>query len=326
MKLTLNWLKEFVDLRDAPDKLAETLTMAGLEVESLAPLRTPEGQADWSIELGVTPNRGDCLSIVGIAREVAALGGGRLKIPALKPSKEKANPPPVKVEIASPRRCSRYSAAAVEGIQLGPSPAWMQFRLEAAGIRAINNVVDVTNYVMLETGQPLHAFDLDRLAAKRIVVRPAKELKKFVTLDGLERELLPDDLLICDGDVPVALAGIMGGRDSEVGSATRAVLVESARFDPATIRRAAKRLGLHSEASHRFERGVDPEGTLYALDRAVALLGEVAGGRPLRGGGHRSPRPLAPAAVAHRPSHAEQISGSLVQGGRTITKHQDTES
>src|SRR5258706_10891878 len=138
MKLTLNWLKEFVDLRDAPDKLAETLTMAGLEVESLAPLRTPEGQADWSIELGVTPNRGDCLSIVGIAREVPALGGGRLKIPALKPSKEKANPPPVKAQIASPRRCSRYSAAAGAGQQLRPSPPSVELRPEAAGIRAIH--------------------------------------------------------------------------------------------------------------------------------------------------------------------------------------------
>ena len=186
MKLTLNWLKEFVDLRDGPERLAETLTMAGLEVESLAPARAPDGSEDWIFELGVTPNRGDCLGVIGIARELAALKAGRRKLPVRKAAPSKSHAPaPVKVEIQSPRCCHRYSAQAVEGVRLGPSPEWLRFRLETAGIRAINNVVDITNYVMVETGQPLHAFDLDRLSAKRIVVRQAKDIATFETLDEI---------------------------------------------------------------------------------------------------------------------------------------------
>jgi phenylalanyl-tRNA synthetase beta chain len=190
----------------------------------------------------------------------------------------------------SPRLCPRYSARIVQDIQLSSSPSWMQFRLESCGIRAINSVVDVTNYVMLETGQPLHAFDLDRLTTKRIVVRVAGKLRNFITLDGIERALTPEDLLICDGDTPVALAGVMGGQDSEVVQNTRVVLLESANFNSVSIRRTAKRLGLHSEASHRFERGVDPEGTLYALDRAAYLLAEIAQGSAVKGVVDRYPR------------------------------------
>ena len=282
MKLTLNWLKEFVAFKGSPQQLADLLTMAGLEVESLAPLRAPDGQGDdWAMEIAVTPNRGDCLSIQGLAREITALTGAKLKPQSTASAFAAARAAaPVKVEIRSPRCCRRYSAAILDSVQVGVAPSWMRLRLESCGIRSINDVVDVTNYVMLETGQPLHAFDLDRLSARRIVVRQAEEIGKFVTLDGVERELVPEDLLICDGDVPVALAGIMGGRDSEVHAGTRAVLLESAHFEPLTIRRTAKRLGLHSEASHRFERGVDAEGTIHALNRAAALLGRIAGGRP----------------------------------------------
>lgn len=285
MKLTLNWLKEFVGVKASPQRMAEVLTMAGLEVESIVPLHPEDGRAaDWLVELGITPNRGDCLGILGVAREVAALTGVRLKLPPANPhTSDPGIKRAVEIRIVSPRLCPRYSARVVREIRVAPSPSWLQTRLEACGIRAINNVVDVTNWVMLETGQPLHAFDLDRLSAKRIIVRQAGAVKKFVTLDGAERELAPEDLLICDGDVPVALAGIMGGRDSEVRSESRSVLLESAHFDPLTVRRTAKRLGLHSEASHRFERGVDPEGTLYALDRAVFLLKEIASGVPLKG-------------------------------------------
>jgi phenylalanyl-tRNA synthetase beta chain len=310
MKLTLNWLKEFVDLRDAPERLAEVLTMAGLEIESLTPARAPDGSEDWIFELGVTPNRGDCLGVIGIAREIAALKAGRLKSPPRKTAAQKSNAPaPVKVEIQSPRCCHRYSAQAVEGIQIGPSPDWLRFRVEAAGIRAINNIVDITNYVMVETGQPLHAFDLERLTAKRIVVRQAKDIATFQTLDEVERRLAPEDLLICDGDVPIALAGIMGGRNSEVHAGTRAVLIESAHFDSATIRRTAKRLGLHSEASHRFERGVDSEGTVAALERAVALLSEIAGGQPLSGVIDRYPRSVEPEAIRLRSERVAELVG-----------------
>jgi phenylalanyl-tRNA synthetase beta chain len=308
MKLTLNWLKEFVDLRYPPEKLAEALTMAGLEVESLAPVRSPDGE-DWLVDVAVTPNRGDCLGVVGLARELAALKAGRFKTAARKSPVETMRPaPPVKIEIQSLRCCRRYSASVVEAIEPGTSPSWMRFRLEACGIRSINNVVDVTNYVMLETGQPLHAFDLDRLAAKRIVVRQAKDIRKFVTLDEIERALAPEDLLICDGDIPIALAGIMGGRDSEVHGGTRAVLLESAHFDPATVRRTAKRLGLHSEASHRFERGVDPEGTVAALKRAVGLLRDVASAKPA-GNVDRYPRRARPRAITLRRDRVTEVIG-----------------
>jgi len=299
MKLTYSWLKEFATFKGSPEEIAERLTMAGLEIESLVELPENDGKRkDWLIEIAVTPNRGDCLGILGLAREIAALTRGRCHPPSVSVS-EKGVPlrGQVKVKIAAPRLCPRYSARMVQSLQIAPSPSWMRSRLEQCGIRSINNVVDITNYVMLETGQPLHAFDFDRLAAKQIVVRSADKTRSFVALDGVERPLDPRDLLICDGDTPVALAGIMGGANSEVGPETGTVLLESAHFDPISIRRTAKRLGLHTEASHRFERGVDPEGTLYALDRAASLLMEIAGGTPLQGAvdqypGRKRPKPI----------------------------------
>lgn len=311
MKITFNWLKEFVDFKESPKEIAGVLTMAGLEVESLVPLRKDEGRPDdWVIEIAVTPNRGDCLGILGLAREVAALTGGHLKPPLANPHASHSGMKRlVDVKIRSPRLCPRYSARIVQGIHVTPAPSWMRVRLEACGIRSRSNVVDITNYVMLETGQPLHAFDLDRLGMRQIIVRQADGIKKFVTLDGLERELAPEDLLICDGDTPVALAGIMGGRDSEVQSDTRAVLLESAHFDPRSVRRTARRLGLHSEASHRFERGVDPEGTIYALDRAAFLLGEIAGGIPLKGLVDCYPRRTKAAPILVRYQRVKELLG-----------------
>jgi phenylalanyl-tRNA synthetase beta chain len=292
MKFTLNWLKQFVAVKMPPEKLAELLTMAGLEVESLTGLREPEtNREDWLFEIGVTPNRGDCLGVHGIAREVAALTGGSVKpFPVVSRVKAAAVAKRVNVSIHNSRLCPRYSARVVDAIQVGPSPAWLRFRLEACGIRAINNVVDITNYVMLETGQPLHAFDLDLLPSRHIVVRTAGSATKFTTLDSAQRELVADDLLICDGEVPVALAGVMGGMDSEVRENTKSVLLESANFDATAIRRTAKRLGLHSEASHRFERGIDSNGTVAALDRAAAMLVELAGGAAVPGVVDRYPR------------------------------------
>jgi len=285
MKFTFNWLKEFVAFSGAPERLAELLTMAGLEVDSLSPLHEPNtAKQDWLFEVGVTPNRGDCLGIIGIAREVAALANETLRSPASSAAKkDQVINKRISLKIEDSTLCARYSARIVDDLRVSPSPIWMRYRLEACGIRAINNIVDITNYVMLETGQPLHAFDLDRLAAKKIIVRAAGADKKFTTLDGVERELLAGDLLICDGDIPIALAGVMGGMDTEVRETTRSVLLESANFAPAAIRRTAKRLALHSEASHRFERGVDPQGTIAALNRAVYLLNEVSGGLPLAG-------------------------------------------
>lgn len=316
MKLTCNWLKEFVDCKESPQKIAERLTMAGLEVESLAPWNPAGGAAgDWLIEIAVTPNRGDCLGILGVARELAALTGARLKIPAAIPHAAASLKRLVDVKILSPRLCPRYSARIVQEVTVAPSPSWMRLRLEACGIRSVNNVVDVTNWVMLETGQPLHAFDMDRLAAKRIVVRQAGGIKKIVTLDDVERELVPEDLLICGGDVALALAGIMGGRDSEVRPETRALLLESAHFNPLAIRRTVKRLGLHSEASHRFERGVDPAGTLYALGRACFLLQEIGAGMPLKGVLDRYPRREKIKPVLVRERKVQALLGVKVSAG-----------
>jgi phenylalanyl-tRNA synthetase beta chain len=294
MKLTYSWLKEFISFEESPEEIAEKLTMAGFEVDSLIELpENGSGSRDWVMEISITPNRGDCLGVMGLAREIAALTGGSWHPPSVTSSAgvNPAGEQPVKVRIAAPRLCPRYSARVVQALHVAPSPCWMQLRLEQCGIRSINNIVDVTNYVMLETGQPLHAFDFDRLATKKITVLEAGNTPSFVTLDGIERKLEARDLLIWDGDTPVALAGIMGGARSEVGPETRAVLIESAHFDPLSIRRTAKRLGLHTEASHRFERGVDPDGTVYALNRTTSLLMEIARGVPFEGLVDSYPRP-----------------------------------
>ncbi len=310
MKFTFNWLKELVAFNLAPQELAERLTMAGLEVESLTPLCRPESDLeDWLFEVGVTPNRGDCLGIAGIAREVAALAKGKLKAPRTSAAKKKAVDKRVALSIEDPRLCPRYSARIVDEVKIAPSPPWLRGRLESCGIRAINNVVDITNYVMLETGQPLHAFDLDKLEAKKIVVKTAGAIGKFTTLDGVERELSAEDLLICDGDNPVALAGVMGGMNSEVSESTRSLLLESANFAPMSIRRTAKRLGLHSEASHRFERGVDPLGTVDALNRAAYWLEQIAGAKVSPAVIDRFPgKPKVPA-IALREERVEKLLG-----------------
>ncbi len=265
------------------------------------PVHAYLGMDDWMLEVGVTPNRGDCLSILGMAREIAAVTGGRVKAPVI-PEHLREHPAglPVAVEILDPSLCPRYSARLIEGLRPAPSPPWLRFRLEACGIRSINHIVDVTNYVMLETGQPLHAFDARQIASRRIVVRTAGASGTLTTLDGSERALHPDDLLICDGDTPAALAGVMGGAGSEVTEETESVLLESAHFDPLTIRRTAKRMGMHTEASHRFERGVDPEGTRYAMDRAVALWEAMGEARVVPGYADAYPGARAPAEITLR--------------------------
>lgn len=314
MKFTLNWLKEFVSYDGSADALAKSLTMAGLEVESLAPLRDPASEIDdWLFEIAVTPNRGDCLGLLGLAREISALTGAATKVLPVSPAVKASLKKRVTIAIDDSALCARYSARIIDDLKVGAAPAWLRFRLESCGIRSINNVVDITNYVMLETGQPLHAFDLDRLSSRSIRVRPARETKKVTTLDGVERELVHQDLVICDGDVPVALAGVMGGLDTEVSGATRAILLESANFDPTMIRRTAKRLALHSEASHRFERGVDPEGTLLALDRAVYLLTQHGGGVAAQGVADQYPRRPRATTLTLREARVEQLLGVAVE-------------
>ncbi len=236
--------------------------------------------SDTIIEFDLTPNRSDCLSIIGIAREVAATLETPLKHPDIRlPEGQTPIDELASVIIQAPDQCPRYTARLISGIKVAPSPFWLQDRLNSVGFRAINNVVDVTNFVLMEMGQPLHAFDFDRLAQGRIVVKTAREGQTFTTLDGMERKLSSEALMICDGKEPVALAGIMGGLDSEIEDDTTRVLIESAYFNPTTIRRTAKQLGLSTESSYRFERGVDHRGVVRALDRAAQLICRLAGGK-----------------------------------------------
>ena len=420
MRLSLNWLSDFVDLTVSPSVLADRLTMAGLEVEALEeaapdfsgvvvarvtkvephpqadllrlaevddgrdaykvvcgapnlevgrlypfappgavlsqgrklkpakirgvlsqgmllaedelglsaehaglmeiPQDLPLGQdfaaalklADVILEVAVTPNRQDCLSVLGLAREVAALLNQPLRHPEVivAPVAE-AESPRARVTILDPVGCPRYAARLLVDLTVKPSPFWMRRRLQLAGLRAINNLVDVTNYVLLEFGQPLHAFDFRKLRGGQIVVRrPRAGEGSFVTLDGQERPLTPDTLLICDGEQPVALAGVMGGQDSEVAADTRQVLIESAYFHPPVIRRTSKRLGLSTEASYRFERGVDPEGVIHALERAAQLMAQVGGGRVLAGRIDEYPNPVYRPRITLRASRANQVLGT----------------
>ncbi len=251
------------------------------------------GLSDTVMEFDLTPNRPDCLSIIGIAREVAAILRIPLRYPKVKlPPGETPIEELSSVTIEAPDHCPRYTARVVRNVKVAPSPFWLQDRLHSVGLRAINNVVDVTNFVLMETGQPLHAFDFDRLAEHRIVVKTAQEGQTFTTLDGTEHTLGSDMLMICDGKRPVALAGIMGGLESEIEDQTTRVLIESAYFNPITTRRTAKRLGLSTESSHRFERGVDPVGVRRALDRAAQLMVELTGGKLAEGVIDVYPRPI----------------------------------
>ncbi|PIU45666.1 MAG: phenylalanine--tRNA ligase subunit beta [Ignavibacteriales bacterium CG07_land_8_20_14_0_80_59_12] len=279
------------------------------------PLSEFLGRSDVVMSLGITANRPDCLSHIGVAREIAAGTGMPLRKPlvTLKESDEPASAAAA-VEMLDPEGCPRYSARVVRGVRVGPSPAWLQRRLGAVGLRPINNVVDVTNYVLMEFGHPLHAFDLSRIAGRRIIVRRAKEGEHFVTLDGKGRTLSADTVMICDAERPVAVAGIMGGENSEISDATTDVLLESAYFNPRLIRRASKNLQLSTDASQRFERGADPNGTIAAADRAAQLILETAGGEILRGIIDAYPARIAPLRVPIRVSRTNDVLGTALEG------------
>lgn len=242
------------------------------------------GLSDAVLEISITPNRPDCLSVLGIAREVAGFQGVPLRRAGIRlPKAHGSIEAMTSVSIEAPDHCPRYSARLLDRITVAPSPFWLQDRLMSVGLRPINNIVDITNFILIETGQPLHAFDFDRLAEHRIVVRTATAGERFTTLDGKERELTEEMLMICDGRQPVAVGGVMGGLNSEIEAHTTRVLIESAYFNPLSIRKTARQLGLKTEANHRFERGVDPHGTLYALDRAAQLMAELGNGRLIDG-------------------------------------------
>ena len=293
------------------DDGAEVLELPAQAVPGSVVAELP-GIADTVLVLDVTPNRADCLSLLGVAREIAALTGARLRLPRTR-LREHGAPASgdVRVQIVARDGCGEYCARVLRGVRLGSSPLAMRLRLRRAGMRPINNVVDATNYVMLERGQPLHAFDLARVRGGRIIVRRAGAGEPFTTLDGMARTLEASDLVIADGVGPVALAGVMGGQESEVGAGTTSLLLESAFFRPASVRRTARRLALLSQAAYRFERRVDPEQVEPALDVAAALIARLAGGTVapgiVRALGDRSD--LEPRAIRFRPARAASLLG-----------------
>ncbi len=305
MKISMEWLREYVDVPESAHKLKEDLTMAGLLVESIG-----ESGGDEVLEVEVTSNRPDCLSHIGIAREAAALYHRDLKMPAVRRNlRIREERIPYSVEIRDPDLCPRYTGLVLDGVKVGASPEWMQRRLEAAGMRPVNNIVDITNYVLLEMGHPLHAFDYERLRDGRIIVARARPGEHIQTLDGTGRELDGEMLLINDGKGPVAIAGVMGGADSEISDATHTVLLECAYFQPASVRRTSKKLGLSTEASYRFERGANWNGTVAAIARTCFLMEKLAGGRIAGSLQDVYPAEIEPAQIALHREHAEALLG-----------------
>jgi phenylalanyl-tRNA synthetase beta chain len=279
MEFSASWLVEYVDLPADPRELQRRLTDAGFNVEGLS-----EREGDTVLDVEVTTNRPDCMNHFGLAREIAVLYGRPLRRPPAAPAEAaERSADAASIVIEDFEGCPRFTARVVRGVRVGPSPEWLRRRLESIGQRSINNVVDVTNFVLWELGQPLHAYDLAKLAGATLMARWARPGERLVTLDGQQRELDPEVLVIADAERPVGLAGVMGGLESEVTDATRDVLIEGAHFDRRTVRIAGKRFGLHTDAKHRFERGSDPEMCAEAVSRAAALIAEVAGGTALSG-------------------------------------------
>jgi len=255
MKISLNWLNDYIETGLAAKEIADILSDLGFPCESIVEL-----DDDFIIDVEITSNRGDCLGYIGIARELAAATGKELKIPAVQlDESEKGVTAFTNVEISEPALCHRYTARIIEGVKIGPSPEWMKKRLEAIGMRSVNNVVDATNYALMETSQPPHAFDFAKIAEGKIIVRKAVAGETIVSIDGTKCELDGNMLIIADAERPVAVAGVMGGLDTEVSDTTTTILLEDAYFDPVSVRTTSRRLSLPSEASFRFERTVDVE-------------------------------------------------------------------
>jgi phenylalanyl-tRNA synthetase beta chain len=314
MNISYNWLRELTNVALAPRDLAERLTMIGLAVEVVH-----EVKDDFVLEIDLTSNRPDCLSHLGVAREVAAATGGRVALTEDAPSRVGGRAEDyTAVEILDADLCPRYAGRVVRGVTIKPSSDWLVKRLEAIGQRPINNVADITNYVLHEQGQPLHAFDLAKLTEHRIVVRRAAKGEKIKTLDGVERALEEEMLVIADAERAVAVAGVMGGEETEIADATRDVLIESAYFNPASVRRTAKMLGLHTEASHRFERGVDYAGVLRAQERCVALICELAGGTATENAIDVYPKHIEPPMVSLRPERVKSLTGLDVSSAEML--------
>ncbi|PYU11062.1 MAG: phenylalanine--tRNA ligase subunit beta, partial [Acidobacteria bacterium] len=281
MKVVYNWLKDFVDVTAPPQELASRLALSGTNVAGVE-----DGPHGAVIDAEVGSNRPDCLGHVGIAREVAAIYKLPLKPVSPKPKESAAKASDaMKVEIQAPELCGRFTARVIRGVKIQPSPKWLKERLDASGVASISNVVDISNYVMLELGHALHTFDYDKVRDHKIVVRASKPKEKMRTLDGIEREFGPGICMISDGDGSraIGIGGIMGGDETEISLSTKNVLIECAWFEPVAIRRAARFLKLHTEASTRFGRGADPEMAELASRRCAELILQLAGGGLLSG-------------------------------------------
>ena len=309
MKVSYQWLREFVDIPEGPKKLGIRFTNIGLAVDALE-----DAGDDAVFELDVATNRPDCLCHFGVARESAAVYGAELRPPRFHLREGDARAADsFSISISDPDLCARYCGRYIAGVQIGPSPDWLKARLELLGVRSINNVADATNYVMLELGQPLHAFDADTLERQQIIVRRADFDEKLTTLDGVERQLNPSMLVIADGKRAVAVAGVMGGAETEISETTINVLLESANFDPLSIRKTSRSLGLATEASYRFERGADVEMARFACDRAAAMIQELAGGTIYRDVIDKYPRRRVPVIATLRRKRIQAFLGAPVQ-------------
>ena len=274
MKISCNWLKDYICFYLSPQELADKLTNAGLVVADIKSV-----EEDFCLEVEVTSNRPDCLGIIGIAREVAAVTGGILRYPETNYICESINVSKfINIVVDDSILCPRYTARVIRNVNIKQSPEWMQKRLRCLGLRPVNNIVDITNYVMMETGQPLHTFDLDKLSGQKVIVRRAMAGEEIVAINGARRALFHDMLVIADSKRPVAIAGIIGGKDTEISESTKNILLECAQFEPRQVRRTSRALGITSDSSYRFERGTDFEGVDFASKRAVRLIKEIAGG------------------------------------------------
>lgn len=279
MKISLDWLCDYVDTTLSADEIGDILSNLGFPIESIERVGD-----DTVLDVEVTSNRGDCLGHIGIARELAMATGKTLKLPEINLNESNKDVQSmVQVHIHEPALCNRYTARVIEDMKIGPSPKWMRKRLESIGVRSVNNIVDVTNYVMMETGQPSHAFEYDEIAGQTIIVRKASNGEQLISIDETQCKLNDSMLVIADEKIPVAMAGVMGGLDSEVSDATTTVLLEVAHFEPVTIRSTARKLALQSEASFRFERHVDTENIDWVSARCAQLMAETSGGIVARG-------------------------------------------
>jgi len=317
MRVSLNWLKDFLEVKGGVDKVQSLLTMIGLEVTSLVNI-----EDDHVLDIEITPNRPDCLSIIGVARELAAATNKQVKVPhSISKHYMKKGPgrKTVKIEISDKKDCPRYVGCILKKVKVGPSPKWLVSRLNAMGVRSINNIVDITNYVLFETGQPLHAFDVDKLEGRKIIVRNAKKGESIVTIDGVTRELEPSMLVIADAKKPVAIAGIMGGKDTEILNDTKEILLESAYFDPVVVRKAQRKLGLASESSYRFERGVDFAMILSASMRAQELIKDTSGARKVGTVTDVGGEAVKQKEISFSPDEIPRVLGIEIDSGKVIS-------